>query len=142
MVLPKTLARKRDELLEAARDNPGSEAGEMLQALLLAGISRLESEQEEAELELEDERERFQVVRRQSPRAGSDVAAITVIGGIQERDDKLERVRQAAAEAQAALAAGQTLDALAVCNRIAEIVGLRAPEPQSPDPSITQSINS
>jgi len=129
MTTPKTLRQKRDELLRDARDNPGSEAGEMLGAIVLAGISRLESEQE-AELEMNETRQLFESFRQQNPKPGSETASKTVIDGLWEREQKLEDVMQATAEAQAAIAAGQPLDALAVCNRIAEIVGLRKPESQ------------
>ena len=127
---PKTRRQKRDELLQDARDNPGSEAGEMLQALVLAGISRLEPDSgvAEAELDLEDARVRYQGFRQQNPKAGAEGGSQRVVEQLWERTQKLKQVQEATAEAQAALAAGQPMDALAVCNRIAEIVGLRAPE--------------
>jgi len=133
MELPKTLRQKRDELLRDARDNPGSEAGEILQALVLAGISRLESDSgaAEAELDLEDARERYQGFRQQNPKPGAEGGGQRVVEQLWERTHKLNQVEETAAEAQAALAAGHPMDALAVYNRIAEIVGLRAPETAS-----------
>jgi hypothetical protein len=126
----KTLQQKRDELLQDARDDPGSEAGEMLQALLLAGISHLpEFDRQEAEMTLDEERQRYQSVREQNPKAGAEAGSRDVILDLAEREGRLREVAEATKAAQAALASGQPMDALAVYNRIAEIVGLRAPEP-------------
>ncbi|HEY6292577.1 MAG TPA: hypothetical protein VI455_13595 [Terriglobia bacterium] len=127
----KTLRQKRDELIRDARDDPGSEAGEMLQALLLAGLSHLQPEphNQEAEMTLDEERQRYQSVREQNPKVGAEAGSRHVILDLEEREGRLREVAEATKAAQAALASGQPMDALAVYNRIAEIVGLRAPEP-------------
>jgi len=96
------LMEQRDRLYDEARENPDSESGEMLRAFLLSGILVAQSQHPAAE-----------------PR-GAELK-------IRELDSRLEEVARAAELAKESAAAGKPMDAMAVYNRIAEIVGLRSP---------------
>ena len=136
------LIEQRDRLYDEARENPASEANEMVRSFLLSGMLSIRSEaSEEAELdEVEAEPGSPSVpagVRGERRRRELETR-------IREQEFKLEEVAKAAQEAAAAAAAGQPFDAMAVYDRIAEIVGLRpsadelqnpyAPRSSAPDP--------
>ena len=129
------LRQKRDRLYRAARARPHSEAGEIVRMLLLAGISSMEPDDmtDEAEAARAEERRRFRRAREagvaRPPERGErgQPEARDIDLEIRERQDKLRRVAEATAEAQAAAAGGRPMDPIEVYSRIAEIIGLQSP---------------
>lgn len=129
------LREKRDQLYRDARAHPDSEADEMVRLLLLAGISGMQPDDiaDEAEAARAEERRRFRSAREaritRPPDEGErgQPEARDVDREIRERQDKLRRVAEATAEAQAAAAGGKPMDPMQVYNKIAEIIGLQQP---------------
>ena len=130
------LRQQRDQLYEEARDNPDSDAGEMVRELLLSGIMSTQSESEEDELvrrSLVDERRQQRLGGRQ---AAEETGLETLSSGARaERAERRVRETEAALEEVARLAAEAasrpTMDASAVYRRIAEIIGLQSPAEQA-----------
>jgi len=142
---------KVEEMFREARENPRSDANLMVRIMLLNQVARVEAERyrEDPKLVLTEERRRgadhLRQLEEQRLRAGgvetrkkkveADIKLIEVrVRDLQqqvdERDLQLSDARRAAENAKAALENGQPLEPLAVYNRIAEIVGLRAPREQ------------
>jgi hypothetical protein len=122
------LRQKRDELYRDARANPDSEAGEMVQMLLLAGLSNMRPElsDEEAPLTLEEERRRYQLARHaQEAAAGA--------ARLKAQDDALSRELGEGQKKLERATAVPGLTELQVYNRIAEIIGLRSPADDNAD---------
>lgn len=120
----RTLVGELDRLYAEVRDNPESEAAEMIRLYALTGMLG----------------SRRKPVRTS---AGSGFGALQE-ASVREKLSRLEKVTETAAEAQAAAASGK-LDAAAICSRIADLVGLRplASEPYQsppwpPDPAVTE----
>ena len=141
------LTQQRDQLYEEARDNPDSEAGEMVRTLLMSGILSAqegpEASEEDESLRRswdEDRREQERLRGRAVEAAGAAVrhdraGAMKADSRIREVQSRMAEVARVAAEA----AARPTMDATAVYSRIAEIIGLQPPaapartEPKEPE---------
>ena len=130
------LRRQRDQLYEEARDNPDSDADEMVRALLLSGILGAQPQSEDLAEEDEALRRSLSEERRRQRLAGGRAAEVTgaeaLSGGagasraerrLREVETMLEEVAQVAAKA----AAQPAMDPMAVYRRIAEIIGLQSP---------------
>jgi hypothetical protein len=130
------LRQQRDQLYEEARDNPDSDAGEMVRALLLSGILSTQPESEEDELvrrSFDEERRQQAIARR---RAAEEAGAALLHGraGASRADSRIREVQARMAEVArvaAEAAARPTMDATAVYSRIAEIIGLQSPAVQA-----------
>ncbi|HEY6291201.1 MAG TPA: hypothetical protein VI455_06505 [Terriglobia bacterium] len=142
-----TLKQKRDELYAAARENPGSEEAQMVQVLLLAGISQTEppSYNKTPGLALGVERERYGQARdrrtgerraRHTPEQAQEAGTATegaeseteeLRREVVDREARLRKAAHALEAARSADAEGRPMNPLQVYNRIAEIVGLRSP---------------
>ncbi|HUI40609.1 MAG TPA: hypothetical protein VL523_01455 [Terriglobia bacterium] len=137
------LRRQRDELYQDAQANPGSDSGEIVRLLLLEGLSHLQPDPFGGAPRgvLGAERQRGQLVRSvplEGPEAAGEsetgkAAAGTLRHGSSDLERKyhdvrarLDRVGELADTARQAAANGQ-LDAAAVYEQIAQIIGLRAP---------------
>jgi biopolymer transport protein ExbB/TolQ len=145
---PHTLRQKRDELYQAARDNPGSEENEMVEALLLSAMSNTQPVLYDARprLALSDERRRFraarerkaqerrtrqQTLRKRRKRTGRaakrrDASVAELQREVEKRDLRLKKIEEALKRATAA-AAGKPMTHLDVYRRIAEVIGLTPP---------------
>ena len=151
-----TLRQQADELFAAARENPDSEAGEMVQVLVYAGVSHLQPHayDENPGLALGGERQRYQLARerrvgerRAAPPPGRTAAPEAEgrtedeAGGasrpelerqVRAHETRLRKVTETVERFKAAAEAGHTLDPMAVYDKIFEIVGLRAPAENGP----------
>jgi hypothetical protein len=134
------LRQQRDRLYEEARDNPDSDASEMVRALLLSGI--LSAEAEARDLGKEDEalRRSLSEERRQQRLAGgraAEEAGAEFLSGragasrAERRLREVETMLEEVAEVAAKAAAQPAMDPMAVYRRIAEIVGLQSPAEQA-----------
>ena len=133
-----SLRHRRDELFDEAQKNPSSEAGDILQSLILSGLSTLSRGQSAGGLVPDwiEERRRFRRAekdrntrRTASAKSGeleSDGARQTPV----DSELRLEKVADLTASAEAAAQAGRPMDPQQVYRQIAEIVGLRAPTQQ------------
>jgi hypothetical protein len=130
------LRRQRDQLYEEARDNPDSDAEEMVRALLLSGILSTRTESEEEELVRrslgEERRQQLRGGRQAAEQIGAEAlagaaGAKRVERRLLETEARLKEVAHVAAEAAARLA----MDPAAVYRRIAEIIGLQSPAVQA-----------
>ena len=125
------LRQQRDELYEEARDNPESEAGEIVRSLLLSGIlsAQEDPEDEAVRRSWDEDRQEQELVRgRAIEQTGASLhhdrsGALKADSRIREVQSKMAEVARVAAEA----ATRPTMDATAVYSRIAEIIGLQPP---------------
>lgn len=128
------LKRQRDQLYEEARTNPASDADDMVRAFVLSGMATARPARSNATLiAIGQERRRGRLAREQVPGelkaefSTEKVAERELDEKLRDQADKLEQVAQAARDAEAAAKAGKPMDAKAIYDRIAEIVGLRVP---------------
>lgn len=130
----------RDQLYREAIENPDSEAHEIVNSLLFAGIVRTGADPyEEAH---------WDAMGEERGGRGAAAARGTKPAAARKRDELRQRTRSADPEvsqlraklievsgaahaAQAALEAGQPMDHMAIYNRIAEVIGLRPPSQPS-----------
>ncbi|HXJ95032.1 MAG TPA: hypothetical protein VMT20_19500 [Terriglobia bacterium] len=141
------MAKKSQEMFDDARSNPKSEASEMVQILLFTQLVNMEEELPEKDLKqvygeqfrrhrlqkdleiakydverankhLEQAGERNKILERRVKLAEDEA---------KEKQKRLDQAEREANKARAALENNQPMDAMAVYNRIAEIVGLRSP---------------
>ena len=120
-----TLREKRDQLYQEAAAGPGSEAYEMVQTLLLAGVAGLEPGwNQESDRELAEERREFAARARLAPEVQSRIAGTG--------DERLRHQvwESAACLSAAARRAGQNLTADEVYQAIFEAVGIRERRPE------------
>jgi hypothetical protein len=132
------MRQQRDQLYEEARDNPDSEAGEMVRALLLSAIL---NEQPEPAEDQTLRRSRSEERRQQQlgvTQAADETGAETLPRGggpgraerrLRESEAALKEVARLAAEA----AEHPAVDEAAVYRRISEIIGLRSPAEEAPE---------
>ena len=122
------------ELFEEARQNPNSDANQMVRLMLLNQVANLQADsgQDHPASVLAEERRRGIEHDRQ---VELDRYKLSLMGKreelmveqIRQIKQKLDSVKKEAKKAEDALAQGQPLDPRAVYRRISEIVGLRAP---------------
>jgi hypothetical protein len=130
------LRQQRDQLYEEARENPDSDADEMVRTLLLSGILSAQTESDEDAEDAESLRRFRDEARRRHHLAGGRAAEETGAGvlpgragapraesKVHDAEETLAEVARVASEA----AARPTMDATAVYRRIAEIIGLQSP---------------
>ena len=122
------------DIIDKARENPESEANEMVRAMLLNQLANAqpESYQGHAPQMLAEERRRGMEERRKAEMNSHNLRFLelrekALNQQIQERDQRLAKTKRELEKAQSALEHGQPLDPRAVYRRISEIVGLRAP---------------
>jgi hypothetical protein len=135
------------KMFKAARENPRSGAGDMVRILLLNAVANMHADRyHDARFVLSEERRRGEEsqrkgemaqhqaeqlkLRAQKFRSDLEIAGLKVRKlqvEVSEHERRLQQVRESAEAAKNALENGQPLDAMAVYNKIAEIVGLRAP---------------
>lgn len=141
------LGKKAREMFEDARENPNSDASEMVHILLLTQLVNMEEQLPEKDIKQiygeQFRRHRFQkdleMAKFDAERASARVRQADERNAMlerklklaehqaAERQKKLDEAQREANRARAALENHQPMDALAVYNRIAEIVGLRSP---------------
>jgi hypothetical protein len=140
------IVRQTDALYAEAQDNPDSEAGQMVRAFVLSGIRNVQprsSSDEAPTLALGEERRRQRQARHRLTGGAKAEAApdrarrADRAQKTREYEAMLQEVAQTAATASAAAEAGRPLDAIAVYERIAEIVGLRSPLSQRVEPKLS-----
>jgi len=142
---------KVEEMFRLAREDPKSDANLMVRIMLLNQVARIEAERyrQDPKLVLTEERRRgFEHVRQlekdrllaggvkvRNKKVEADirltlakVADLELL--IEDHRRQLSDALRVAENAKAAAENGQPLEPLAVYNRIAEIVGLRAPRDQ------------
>jgi len=132
----KTLRQQRDELYRDARDHPDSDADQMVRILLLSAMSNQRSADDDEDLgaALARERRDYRQARAKRLREPQPADADTA-GGKAAEDDagdysaqtRLEKIAQALDDMKAAAESGKEMDAQAVYERIADIVGLNSP---------------
>ena len=149
------LRAQRDRLYDEAREDPSSEASELVRSFLLSGLLAIRPEarggaQLDGPEALPNGRPGADDGSGSKLERGRPSAPESARGArrrhdletrIREQDLKLREVARAAREATTAAASGQPMDAMAVYNQIAEIVGLRPPRgggqnPQAPCSSV------
>lgn len=130
-----TVKTQTDQLYEEARRDPRSEAGCIVRAFVLSGIRSAEAapyEEGESALDMSRERQRQErasrrsgaVYRAEARRARAHAARLEKV---------LDEVMEAARSAQ-----GNKMDPRAICNYIAEVVGLKAPSGMEPPAGLPQ----
>lgn len=126
------------DIIENARENPQSEANEMVRAMLLNQVANAQpdSYQGRATQMLAEERRRGTEERRKAEMNRHNLRFMelreTALNQqIQERDQRLAKTKRELEKAESALEHGKPLDPRAVYRRISEIVGLRAPADQA-----------
>jgi len=141
---------KAYKMFREARENPKSGAGEMVRILLLNAVANMHADRyADPKTVLAEERHRGDEARLRNEMAQHQISRLTtqrkrdeqaielnrlkaaeLQQKISERDRKLAEALEAAENARRSLENGQPIDAMAVYNKIAEIVGLRAPGEQ------------
>jgi len=124
------LKHQRDTLYQEAQQHPDSEAGQILQAFVLAGMMGLEAGSCDASLALgfSEQRQRYRADEDRTEQAAAQARPDFESRGAPLEVTEIElRLRKVTEEAAKAAAGGKPMDERQICRRIAEIVGLSRP---------------
>jgi hypothetical protein len=125
------LRQRSDALYEEARAHPGSDADHILRTLVLTGMSRMETELDQTRSAVAQERQHHERRARATPvsRARRGKGSPQSRRQVQETTRRLQQVIDTLESARKAKASGKSLTDSEIYNRIATVVGLRAPKP-------------